>query len=58
MNTNQIVEGVKYLSIHDVPYRVIAIKEDEVKATCEVGRSHSFKMPIERFAESMKQAIG
>lgn len=55
MTKNEIAPGRVYLSIHDVPYRVLKMTEDRVSAKCETGRSKSFDMPVEEFAESMKE---
>lgn len=54
MDRNEISPGV-YLSIHQVPYRVLSVRDDGiVNAVCEAGRSNSFEMPIDRFAVAMK----
>ena len=55
MRVTEIESGVTYLSIHDVPYRVIAVLADRVRAKCESGRSKEFEMPLDKFADAMRQ---
>lgn len=55
MDATDIEKNVTYLSIHDVPYRVLGIDaENNVRAQAVVGKSRPFLMSMERFAETMK----
>lgn len=58
MHSGQIYENASYLSIHDVPYRVISRTEETVKAKCERGHvATAFEMPADRFAKAMAREI-
>lgn len=55
MRASEIEQGTTYLSVHNVPYRVIAVLQDRVRAKCESGKSKEFEMPLDKFANAMRQ---
>lgn len=61
MDKSDIQELTSYISIHDVPYRVIRIDGQKVTARCESGKNNNaeFEISLGRFATSMKRrALG
>lgn len=56
MHENEIIAGLTYLSIHDVPYRVVRRDETTITAICVIGRKNKeFVEPADRFAEAMSR---
>ena len=54
MTVDKIKPGHSYMSIHYVPYLVLAITDETITARCLSGRgSKNFKMPAEQFAAAM-----